>query len=254
MPIAFGSQTTAVLNAGGTPTATMTLNVPAGTQDGDMLLIALVVGESAGVDATCPGFTLKRRHDGVQDGAGYDWDLSVFLFWRRASSEPASYTVTPDGTYGNWVAGAMLRYTGVISSGDPFRTVNSVSRTNAAFSATRTSVALTGVQSTDMAIHVDGTDKGNWNNTQTFDLAGPGGGWTERGEVYQSSTNDAKSGLLCLEQLGTGTAPTVTSSGTASTNSNLSTVFVAGALIPEPDAVPVGSKIITTAVRRASTW
>lgn len=253
MPIAFGSQTTATLNAGGTPTATMTLNVPAGVADGDMLLAAIIVGESAGVSPTIPGWTLKRSHNGIQDGQPtYDWDLTTALFWRRASSEPASYTVTPDGTYGNWVAGAMLRYTGVISTGDPFRTINSVSRTNA-YASPVSSVALTGVLTTDMAVHVTGTSLGNW-NTDTYDMAGPGGGWTERGEVYQSAATSAKSGCLCLEQLGTGTAPSVTFSGTAATASNLRSVFVAGALMPEPDAVPAGPRVISTAVRRASTW
>jgi hypothetical protein len=251
MAIAFGSSTTATANLGGNNAGTFSINVPASTSDNDMLLLAVVVSESSGVNSTVSGFTLARRHDGIQDGAGYDFDLCTQLFWRRASSEPASYTVTPDGTYGNYVAATMLRYTGVIKTGDPFRTVGSVSRTNA-WANPQTSTTLSGVQATDMAFHVAGECLGAW-NTNTFDLAGPGGGWTERGEVYMTAASSGKPGILCLEQLGSGSAPAVTASGTAATASNIGTVFVAGALMAEP-AAAARPTIINTAVRRASVW
>ncbi|MFJ4828409.1 hypothetical protein ACIP79_00485 [Streptomyces sp. NPDC088747] len=257
MPIAFQSATTATGNNGGNNAATVTINVPAGTVNGDMLILGVVVSEAAGVAPTCAGWTQKATHNGVQDGAGpppYDADLTTTLFYRRASSEPASYNVLTDGTYGNYAALAMLRYTGVISAGDPFRTSATVSRTNAnPFSASQTSATLSGVQATDMALHLSGTAMGGW-NTNAYDLAGPGGGWTERGEVYMTTNSTGKPAVLFLEQLGTGTAPVITGTGTAVTASNVYWVFAAGALMAEPVAAAKNARVTTTAVRRASTW
>lgn len=254
MSIAFQSATTATGNNSGNNAATVTINVPAGTANGDMLVLGVVVSEAVGVAPTCAGWTQKALHNGVQDGAGYDTDLVTALFYRRASSEPASYSVLTDGTYGNYAALAMLRYSGVISTGDPFRTSATVSRTNAVpFAASQTSATLTGVQAADMAVHLSGTAMGGW-NTNAYDLAGPGGGWTERGEVYMTTASTGKPAVLFLEQLGTGTAPVVTGTGTAVTASNVYWVFAAGALIPEPAAVSGGPRVYATAVRRASTW
>lgn len=242
MPIAFGSATTATANN----VASNSLAVPSGTADGDMLLIGICVSESAGVAVSAPGFTLKASHNGVQDGGAYNHDVTTALLWRRASSEPASYTVSNDGTYGKYAAMAMLRYTGVIATGDPFRTSATVSRTNA-ITNSATSVALTGVQASDMALHLAGLCLGSWTGTD-FDPAGPGGSWVERGEVVATTTISTPA-VLFTEQLGTGTAPAFTATGTT----NLGWVFAAGALMEEPSGAGA-SKIHSTAVRRASTW
>jgi hypothetical protein len=247
MPIAFQNGTTATVNGAGT----VVINVPASVANGDMLVLGVAVGEAVGVVPTVPGFTQKALHNGAQDGdPPYSTDLTSALFYRRASSEPASYTVTLDATYGLTGAVSMLRYTGVIATGDPFRTSATVSRTNTS-ATTYTSVALTGVQASDLALHMCGCAMPSW-NTNAYDLAGPGGGWVERGEVYMTTASTAKPGILFVEQLGTGTAPVITTSGTA-TPGNARPVFVAGALMEEP-AGGGGSKIYQTAVRRASTW
>lgn len=241
MSIAFQNATTATVNSA----ATGVINVPASTANGDMLILGVCVAESVGVDPTVPGFTQKATADG-----GAAEDNTVVLFYRRASSEPASYTVTLDTSFGNYAALAMLRYTGVISTGDPFRTSGSVFK--AARGTPQTSVTLTGVQASDLAIHMAGVDMGTW-NTNAFDLAGPGGSWVERGEVYMTTASTAKPGLLFVEQLGTGTAPTLTATGTASAT-NIIWCFAAGALMEEPAAAGKSNLIFGTAVRRASTW
>ncbi|MEU6674774.1 hypothetical protein [Streptomyces sp. NPDC046925] len=241
MPIAFQNATTATVNGA----ATGTINVPAGTVNGDMLVLGVCVAESVGVDPTVTGFTQKATADG-----GGTEDNTVVLFWRRASSEPASYTVTLDASFGDYAAIAMLRYTGVISSGDPFRTSGSVFRSTRG--TPQTSVALTGVQASDLALHMAGVVMGTW-NTQSFDLAGPGGSWVERGEVYMTTNSTAKPAVIFVEQLGTGSAPTLTATGTASA-SNIIWCFAAGALMEEPAAVAAPPLVHSTAVRRASTW
>lgn len=238
MPIAFRSSTTAV----GDNTTPVTINVPAGTANGDMLILGVEVSESVGVVTTCSGFTSKATLDGVSPG--HDNDTTITLFWRRASSEPASYSVVPDGTYGNYCAISMLCYTGVIATGDPFRTSATLSL--AANTSPQTSTALTGVQASDMAIHLCGICLDSWSGTD-LNLAGPGGSWVERGEIM-NNTSISSPGVLFLEQLGTGAAPAFTCTG-----SGLAWIFAAGALMAEP-ASAGGSKIYSTAVRRASTW
>ena len=245
MAIAFGTSTTAV----GNDVATSSISVPSGVANDDMLLLVINVSESVGVTPTVSGsWTQKLRLDQVASGSNEDH--VQILYWRRASSEPGSYTITWDGTYGNYGAAAMLRYTGVIKTGDPFRTTNTTFYDLGA--GPKASAALTGVQATDMAIHMLGAAKSSW-NTDAYDLAGPGGSWVERGEIYMTTASTGKPGHIAVEQLGTGTAPSFTSSGTGATN--ISWILFGTALMQEPPVPPLGSKIYTSAsVRRASTW
>lgn len=240
MAIAFGSSTTAT----GNNVTTSTINLPASTANDDMLLLAIEVSESVGVTPTVTGsWTEKARIDQV--ASGDDQDNTLILYYRRASSEPSSYTITWDGTYGNYGAAHILRYTGVIKTGDPFRT--SVTGTGGGTPATSAaSDALTGVQSTDLAVHWAGMCLSNWTGTD-HNPAGPGGGWTERGEIVGTAATSTPS-VLALEQLGTGSAPTFSTVG-----ANVVFAFIAGALMEEP-AGGSASKIYSTAVQRASIW
>jgi hypothetical protein len=84
----------------------ITVNVPAGTQDGDLLL--LIVGNKTDLvgDAnfnTPAGWNLIFHTDQSQ--------MNLASFWRIASSEPASYTVTTVTGPNDWV-GEMHRITG----------------------------------------------------------------------------------------------------------------------------------------------
>lgn len=243
MPVAFGTSTSQV----GNNVVTSVIDKPASTADGDVLLLVICVSQSTGVIPTVTGsWTQKLQLDNVTSGVNED--NSLILYWRRASSEPASYTITWDGTYGNYGTASLLRYTGVITSGDPFRT------TGTAFfdlgAGPKTSATLTGVQATDMAVHFVGTAKGTW-NTNTYDLAGPGAPWVERAESLMVTASTGMPGILALEQQGTGTAPAFNATGTAS--ANLSWILFGTALVAEPSGSGA-PKIYTTAVRRASTW
>jgi hypothetical protein len=248
VPISFGSVTTTTLNAGGNNAATVAVNVPASTSDGDMLLLLVSTTESAGVVPTVSGggWTQKTTIDQVTSGDNQDNRLT--LFWRRASSEPASYTVTPDGTYGNYSALAMLRYSGVIRTGDPFRTTGTATGGATAGAGPKTSATLSGVQATDMALHFTGSAFSSW-NTQTYDIAGPGGSWVERGEILMNVNSTGHPGHLALEQLGTGTAPTFTATGTGA--ANVVWCMIGAALMAEPVAVG-RPNIVSQAVGRAS--
>lgn len=245
MAIAFGTSTTAT----GNNVTTSTINLPASTANGDMLLLFIEVSESTGVTPTVTGsWTQKVRQDLVATGS--NMDNTAILYYRRASSEPSSYTITWDGTYGNYGAAHILRYTGVISTGDPFRTTGTAfSGTDVTTAGPISSATLSGVQATDMAIHWSGECLSTWNGND-HNPAGPGGSWVERGEIVNTASTSTP-GVIAVEQLGTGSAPSFSATGTGSA---LCWNMIAGALIAEPPAVALGSNIHTTAVQRAAIW
>jgi hypothetical protein len=72
---------------GGAGTTTLVINVPAGVQDGDLLVCAVLVGTATTTTITIAGW----EDEGQSLGAGAH---PMFLFNRIASSEPASYTIT----------------------------------------------------------------------------------------------------------------------------------------------------------------
>lgn len=243
MPVAFGSSTTAT----GNNVTTSTINLPASTVDGDMLLLFIEVSESAGVTPTVTGsWTQKLRQDMV--ATGDNQDNCTILYYRRASSEPSSYTITWDGTYGNYGAAHILRYTGVIKTGDPFRTTGVATSGASTTAGPVSSATLSGVQATDMAIHWSGECLSSWNGND-HNPAGPGGSWTERGEIVNTAATSTP-GVIAVEQLGTGTAPSFSATGTGTA---LVWSLMAGAIMEEP-ASSSASKIYTTAVQRASLW
>lgn len=220
MAIAFQNSTTASVSAGNS----FSISVPSGTTNGDFLLFAATVKQN---DATpsITGWTQIAQ----ANAAASDTDNITTLWYRRASSEPASYTFNLGNTYGNSAAGVMLRYTGVLVSGTPYRTSNTKVPTGVG--TPQTSATLTGVQSTDMAIHFAGTElNGTWDGTN-YTLAGPGGSWTQRANIIETSA-DSTPGMIAIDQLGTGTSPTFTAAGAGSARPGW--VFIALALIPEP--------------------
>lgn len=237
MAIAFQTSTTTGIGSA----STGVINVPSGTVNGDMLLLAFALEES-GASPIVTGWTQAATVDG-----GGTQDNLTRVWYRRASSEPASYTVTFGGSYGDSAALAMLRYTGVVSSGSPLRTTATVSRV-ASLGTPQTSAALTGVLAGDMAVHAAGVVKATWNSA-AYTLAGPGGSWSQRASIVASA--DSVPGVLMIDQLGTGTAPACTAAGTGATNT--AWCFCALALIPEPEATGA-NHILSTALRRASTW
>jgi len=95
-------------NAGGGTTIVMT--VPAGVVDGDVLLMGLTVRGGTGTTITDPsGWTLI----GSQENS--TTVLAEKLYWRIASSEPASYTITITS---NKASGVIIALSGA-DSGTP---------------------------------------------------------------------------------------------------------------------------------------
>ena len=243
MAIAFGTSTTTT----GNNVTTSVITKPSSTADNDMLLLAIEVSESAGVTPTVTGsWTQKLRQDMV--ATGDNQDNTMILYWRRASSEPADYTITWDGTYGNYGVAHILRYTGVIRTGDPFRTTGVATSGASTTAGPVSSATLSGVQATDLAVHWSGACLSSWNGND-HNPAGPGGSWVERGEIVGTALTSTPS-VMAVEQLGVGTAPSFSATGTGTA---LVWNLLAGALMAEP-AASARPNIISTAVRRASTW
>jgi len=237
MTIAFQSATTLLIDA----STTGNINVPGSTVDGDMLIMALVV-EKGAENPTVSGWTIAASAT-----TNPTFDNLTRVWYRRASSEPANYTITIGSASANSASVAMCRYTGVISSGSPLRTTNTTSY--ATLGTPKNSESLTGVLATDMGIHVAGVVHDNWNSAD-YTLSGPGGSWNQRVSNVGIAA-DSVPGLLMIDQLGSGAVTACSTAGTGAADT--AWAFVGLALIPQPDP-PSGSKIYTTAVRRASTW
>ena len=104
------------VNVDSTGTASTTVSVPAGTADGDLMIAALTTGQGG---ATAPaGWTLL----GYANSGGGTCS-TMYVFYRIASSEPASYSFPRDGLTGGCVA-TCVTYRGagiptlVIANGD----------------------------------------------------------------------------------------------------------------------------------------
>jgi len=119
--VAIEYRSSSTATASGT---TLTISKPSGTADGDILLAiiaAFTFGALTSVSAPS-GWTEIAR--------GYpDENLWAVIFWKRASSEGASYDFTCSGGSGNQMTGALLAYSGAASSGDPIHTYSNTAYT-----------------------------------------------------------------------------------------------------------------------------
>lgn len=242
MAIAFQNATTAVVAAASN--GNITINVPASTADGDFLVTGFAYEQSA---SPADPFMSAAWNQITEFTGNPTHDLYVGVWWRRASSEPASYTVTTNGTYGDSSAAFMLRYTGVQSTGDPIR----VSATSFSTTDPVAGPALAGLQSTDLAIQLAGVNYANWTGAGNITMAGPGGSWNQRANQMNDSS-DSKTGIVVIDQINQGTGPTWTVTGETST---IGKVMLGFALIEEPAQAQNTPVIINQqAIRRTSLW
>lgn len=244
MAIAFQNSTTAVV--AGANNGNITINVPASTADGDFLITGFAYEQS--VSPSNPFMSAAWNQITTVNG-NPNHDLYTGVWWRRASSEPASYTVTTNGTYGDSSVAFMLRYTGVVSSGDPIRN-SAVAFASGAASSSANGPNLTGLQSTDLSMQLCGINHLNWVSAGNITLAGPGGSWTQRANVT-NDTSDSKTGIAVIEQFNQATGPTWTST---STLSNVGFAMIGFALIEEPAPRAKALIVDKQAIGRAYYW
>lgn len=89
-------------NANGTA---LTISVPSATANGDVLVLSLASGTNSGFPATITGWTTVKTDTAVASAA-------IGMYYRVASSEPASYTVTVNNA-ADRITAEMVRLTGV---------------------------------------------------------------------------------------------------------------------------------------------
>ena len=108
MPILLRSSSFAIDTTTGT---SFSCNVPAGTQDGDILIAAVFCNSSSASIVAPDGWTL------IRDVHGALMSATLAVFWKRASSESGSYTFT--GLTGGRTRIGIGAFVGCVETGDP---------------------------------------------------------------------------------------------------------------------------------------
>lgn len=178
-------------------TTSISMTVPSGVVDGDFLVAIFNTGNgSSGLTLTgWTAFTGTPFNDAI-DTAGGVW-------YRAASSEPASYTLswTAAGHY----AYSMLHFTGVDTT-TPVRT--SAQSNKGSIGTTYTPGTLTGVQATDVTVYcgIGGDDNATLGDTFTM----PATPWNTAINNQPGATT--YKGNCATYQTGSTSAPTYTCS------------------------------------------
>lgn len=170
-------------------TTSLVLNVPAGVQNGD-LLIAFVCGAVGGVtDWIQTNFTWAVEENGSKPNLG--------IAYRTANSEPSSYTFTTSSS--RPLGGVMIAYRG--AAFDQAGTLSS----------TETANAITVSEDNSILI-------GYWAVEQTNQTFGTPSGMTSRGVSY--TAGNAPNWAVFVQDVSAGSTGTKTSTSGGSTESS----------------------------------
>lgn len=202
----------------------MTVTLPPNINDGDFLVMCYANNQAASNPAVS-GWTPAVS---VLDTGQID--ILTRIFWRRADSEPSSYTLDKGSTYGQESAVVVARYTGVLAEGSPIRTTGS--NYVEGRGGPSPGPVLSGVEEDDLVIQAFGGATGTW-NSQNFTMAVADTSWNDRGSVFGIGT--ASVAMLVLDKFGDGNGPTATHSGTGAADSAARVGAIA--IIPEPESV-----------------
>lgn len=194
MAIAFRSATTAQGSA-----TSLVINVPAGTVNGDLLLLF-------GTNSLPSAYNTPAGWTPLESpGIGSTGDSA--LFYRVASSEPASYTLAFSSATAWDSAAVMVCYSGAAGG------VRSHSNNVAASSgSTGTPTSPAGIIATDMVVHFYGADEVS-QSTTNITLTPPGGAWNTRANVTRAKAgaNLWGAAIAAIDQIGSSATPNTTS-------------------------------------------
>lgn len=223
MAVAYATRTQTTGTA-----ATTTLNVPASTVNGDLLITYINTG-SGNASFTPPSgwTTLMSYWTDSNDSSAQSW-------YRVASSEPASY-VFSWATSGDFCA-TTRRFTGA-NTVTPIRASRLDQK--GVISASFTTTALAGVQATDLTVMVGlmGDDGG----TTGYTVTEPGSPWTSIDNFLSTSKFQG-----AVYATGSQSGATWTSSSTFAWW-NVSTFAIEAAVPPRPE-------LVYQATSRAAAW
>lgn len=190
----------------------LTVNIPAGTQNGDIMIAVFEISISISNEINTPsGWTLLDNAASVGP--------NVASYWRVASAEPASYTWTFSAT--NAVSGIIASYSG----GGSIDTHGAFNRTTSSTSITANSIS-TAIDG-DMLVFVVGCSAAETSYT------GPAG-FTQR-----ATPSTAGGACLLADMLQTthGATGSVTTTAASSANTNASLIAIAPGVAATPDTV-----------------
>lgn len=207
--VAFGSLATAPATLSQAAAASITINVPAGTANGDFLL--MVVTDSNPVPWGSPsgavpsGWTLI----GNAADAGNDDNYSS-AYWRTAASEPANYTVSLSSATSP-MCGVIARYTG--TTGLRASIFTPTTAQSSAVSTSQAPGTISGTMAaTDLAIicYTYASDSSSVSPTLTSPTTGS---WTNRVTFGPTTASSSfKSGLILVDKLAGTDTPTASAS------------------------------------------
>jgi hypothetical protein len=214
MPVTFKGQTAAPVPT--SPVANNTVPVPAGVQNDDFLLL---FGANTG---SWPYFTPDGWNllDQAHDDAGPNGDQTGAVFWRIASSEPASYTLVgntaPSGGSASATVASMLAYSGVDTS-SPIRS-HTIKETGSSPVTSVTPNSLSSVDATDLVViaYGYGCDTRTTGRTLSYPTTGS---WNQRGIVGPTQIGGTgggrfAAGLLFIDKVNGTDLPSVLSNFT----------------------------------------
>lgn len=180
MATAYGSTTSATDTHGG-GTDSITINKPASTTSGD-LLIAVVGINGNGADYTSSGWTILNTAND-----GNNWGLRI-LYKIAGGSEPASYDFSCSGDGGDGMAGFITRITGASFSGSG----NLLSSIDLNTSANTNHTFTPGItpQVTNSIYILGCFTRGQASNVNSYAIANNNPTWTERVDVSSGAPTE----------------------------------------------------------------
>ena len=201
--VAFRSASSVNLNGSA---LTLTINLPAGTVGGDLMVAGIVVRPSSATITAPAGWTLQRRQNNTNPN-----DLSLAVYYKVAgTSEPASYA---------WTFSASAGSAGGISS---FSGVNTTTPINVEAGATTGATQTTTFNHPGISTTIANTMVVTHYSYSSSDRFTPPGGMTEAFDV--ASLAVANSGGVSIAQdyvLRAATGATGTLTSTAASNADV---------------------------------
>jgi hypothetical protein len=157
MALTYRSSTAST--AGGSGDA-LSVTKPSGVADGDILVAAFYWETAANTITPPAGWTLILKETNVNPSP----TIQLVAFWKRASSEPASWTFTP-GTNGQWRFYVCAAWSGATGSGDQVDVKGSTHGSNNIIAPP--SVTTTAATETVLML------QNNWNGNDCTYTSGP---------------------------------------------------------------------------------
>ncbi len=205
--ISFVNASTATTVAAAT--SSLAVNAPSGIADGDLLLLA--AGSSAGFSAFAPpagwlslGVGAGRYSMGT---TSFVSDLVEQVWYKFASSEPASYTVSYTDSAGiQEVVLVVVAYRGVRNP-YPIELAAVTNSTAAAATTSVASYALPQVNADNLVVNFYGA---GGDTTGTFTMTGPSSPWNQRAQIISAVASDFNAAITVVDKLAAGDQPTST--------------------------------------------